>query len=253
MKINKITAIICGILTILSGVGIVLISLFAPKTAGYDAIQGIISSIFGGFVVSLVVPTINYFHERDVIMENTSSGIQSLYINLYVISKMVGKILPQIPFAIELELFSFKQVYELSTLNVDFLKYMNLNLFNPFFKSGKFSQAYSELKEFQQTGYNIKNISTSLYGQVQDYNIKILTLQNNVARGMLVDPTTTNNMALEKNAINVRTAKFHEYVTSQLFELEKIAKLFYASKGGKQSWKDIKPALLQQAEEIMRR
>ena len=56
-----------------------------------------------------------------------------------------------------------------------------------------------------------------------------------------------------KNTINVRTAKFHEYTTGQLYELEKIAKVFYSSKSRKQSWEDIKPVLMQQVEEIMRR
>ena len=68
-------------------------------------------------------------------------------------------------------------------------------------------------------------------------------------------PLTKRTMALEtlKNAINVRTAKFHEYTTGQLFELEKIAKVFYASKNRKQSWEDIKPSLAKQVEDIMRR
>lgn len=253
MKINKITAIVCGTLTLLTGAGTVLMALFAPQTAGYAAIQGIMSSVFSGFIVSLVVPTIGYFHERTVIIERTDSNLRSLYINMYVISHEIGKILPQIPFAIRMESLSFKQVYELSALNIDFSKDMNLNLFIPFFKRGKFARIYRELQDFQQIIYNIRNISTSLYGQTQEYDIQSLTIQNNLMRGITVDPT--NNMALEtlKNTINVRTAKFHEYTTGQLYELEKIAKVFYSSKGGKQSWEDIKPILMQQVEEIIRR
>ena len=89
--------------------------------------------------------------------------------------------------------------------------------------------------------------------ETQEYDIQSLTMQNNIMRGIAVDPA--NNMALEtlKNAINVRTAKFHEYTTGQLFELEKIAKVFYASKNRKQSWEDIIPSLAKQVEDIMRR
>lgn len=135
----------------------------------------------------------------------------------------------------------------------DFSNGMNLNMFVPFCKRGKFARVYGELQDFQQTVYNIRNISTSLYGQTQEYDIQSLTMQNNIMRGIAVDPA--NNMALEtlKNAINVRTAKFHEYTTGQLFELEKIAKVFYASKNRKQSWEDIKPSLAKQVEDIMRR
>lgn len=149
MKINKITAIVCGALTLLTGIGTVLIALFAPQTTGYAAIQGIMSSIFSGFIVSLVVPTIGYFHERTVIIERTDGNLRSLYINMSVISHEIGKILPQIPFVIRMESLSFKQVYELSALNIDFSKDMNLNLFVPFFKRGKFARIYRELQDFK--------------------------------------------------------------------------------------------------------
>lgn len=253
MKINKVTAIICGILTILSGVGTALVALFAPQTAGYDAVQGIISSVFSGFIVSLVVPTIGYWHERNIIIEKTNSNIRSLYINMYVVSQKIGKILPQIPSAMRMESLSFKQVYELSAFNIDFIKDMNLNLFIPFFKRGKFARIFDELREFRQTVYNIRNTSASLYGQAQEYDIQLLSMQNDQMRGIPINPSSNVDLEALKNTINVRTAKLHEYTTGQLYELEKIAKVFYSSKGGKQSWEDIKPVLMQQAEEIMRR
>lgn len=118
MKINKITAIVCGTLTLFTGVGTVLLALFAPQTTGYAALQGIVSSVFSGFIVSLVVPTIGYFHERNMIIEKTDSNIRSLYVNMCVISQEIGKILPQIPFAMRMESLSFKQVYELSALSI---------------------------------------------------------------------------------------------------------------------------------------
>lgn len=253
MKINKITAIVCGVLTFLTGVGTVLMVLFAPQTTEYAAIQGILSSIFSGFIVSLVVPTIGYFHERAVIIERTDSSIQSLYINLYITSHEIGKTLSQIPSAARMETLPFKYIGEQSALNIDFIKDMDLNLFIPFFKQGKWSRVYNKLREFRGEIYNIKNISSSLYGQSMEYDIQFLTMQNNLIKGIPVAPTS--NMALEelKNTINVRTAKFHEYATSQLLELEKIAEDFYSTKGKKQSWKDIKPVLLQQIETIMRR
>lgn len=52
-------------------------------------------------------------------------------------------------------------------------------------------------------------------------------------------------MSEPQNFMNIQQA--------QLFELEKIAKVFYASKNRKQSWEDIKPSLAKQVEDIMRR
>lgn len=48
----------------------------------------------------------------------------------------------------------------------------------------------------------------------------------------------------------MRTAKFHEYVTSKTLELDSIAKSFY--KHCKNNWDDIKKNLLLQVEEIIR-
>lgn len=253
MKINKMTAIVCGTLAALSGIGTVLIGLYAPQTAEFTTVQGIMSSIFTGFIVSLVVSTVGYFHERSVIIERTDSNIQVLYVNMCVISQEIGKFLPQIPFTMRLESLPFKHISESSSLSIDFFKDMNLSLFIPFFKQGKLGRVYKELQDFQQTIYNIRNIATSLYGQSMEYDIQLLSIQNNQMRGVPIDPNDNIRLETLKNAINVRTAKFHEYTTGQLYELEKIAKVFYTSKGGKQSWEDIKPVLLLQVTEIMRR
>lgn len=253
MKINKVTAIICGILTILSGIATALVTLFAPQTAKYAAIQAVISSIFSGFIVSLVVPSIGYWHERNIIIEKTDNNIQSLYINMCIISRRIGEVLPQIPHAMRMKSLSFKQVYELSDLNIDFSKDMSLSSFIPFFKRGKLAQIYNELRKFQQTLYSIKSTSASIYGQMQEYDIQLLSMQYNQMSGMPVDPNSKAAIESLKNEINVRTAKFHEYATGQLCELEKITKSFYSVKCRKQSWEDIKPVLMQQAEDILRR
>ena len=71
-----------------------------------------------------------------MIIEKTDSNIRSLYVNMCVISQEIGKILPQIPFAMRMESLSFKQVYELSALSIDFSNGMNLNMFVPFASGG---------------------------------------------------------------------------------------------------------------------
>lgn len=252
MKINKTTILVCSFFTISSGISTTVIGLFAPQTVGFTTIQGIMSSVFTGFIVSLVVSTIGYFHERNVIIDRTDSNIQSLYINIYVISKEVEKTLQQIPYVARLEALPFKYMYDVSSLNIDFFKDMNISLFTPFFKNGKLGQIYKELQEFQRVVYNIRNISTSLYAQSLEYDNQLLTIRNNQLNGMNLNLNDSANLEAFKNTINVRTAKFHEYTTGQLFELEKIAKAFYLSKSRKQSWEDIKPVLLQQANIIMR-
>lgn len=50
-------------------------------------------SIFTGFIVSLVIATIGYFHERAVLLEKIEFNIITLYINMTVLKKTIGKVL----------------------------------------------------------------------------------------------------------------------------------------------------------------
>lgn len=148
MKINKTTILVCSFFTILSGISTTVIGLFAPQTVGFTTIQGIMSSVFTGFIVSLVVSTIGYFHERNVIIDRTDSNIQSLYINIYVISKEVEKTLQQIPYVARLEALPFKYMYDVSSLNIDFFKDMNISLFTPFLRMENLDKPIRSYKNF---------------------------------------------------------------------------------------------------------
>lgn len=245
MKINKITMIACAAITILSGAAVLL--------CDNTLIQNLSSGIFTGFIASLVISTIGYFHERNIILEKTDSNIRNLYINLIVISKIIGSLLPQIYKANNMESLPFKNISSLSELSVSFAEKMDLGLFSPFWKRGRLARIYSDLIEFQQVIYNIKNISVNLHAQTMEYTIKVLELQNAQLRG--VQPSKESLASIEelRNSINIRSAKLHEYVTGQALELEKIAKAFYGYKGCKYSWEVIKSNLMLQIEDIIKR
>ena len=87
MKINKITLLVCSILTVVSGLTMVVIESTVPDNIDTSLCQSVVSGIFTGFIVSLVISVIGYFHERNIILEQTDSNIKSLYINMMVLSK----------------------------------------------------------------------------------------------------------------------------------------------------------------------
>lgn len=245
MKINKTTMITCIVITILSGLAILLFD--------NALIQNISSGIFTGFIASLVISIIGYFHERNIILEKTDNNIKSLYINMMVLSKIIGSALPQIHNATAMESLPFKNISGLSELSVGFTEKMDLGLFCPFWKHGKLARIYLELIEFQQVLYNIKNITANLQAQTMEFSIKTLELQNTQLRGMQPSPTDFESIDDLKNLINIRTAKLHEYVTSQALELERIAKSFYTYKSRKYPWEKIKANLTLQIEDIVKR
>lgn len=245
MKINKITMITCTIITIFSGLAI----FFCDN----ELIQSILGGLFTGFIASLVISVIGYFHERNIILEKTDSNIKSLYINMMVLSKIIGSVLPQIHKATSMEPLPFENISGLSKLSVDFSEKMDLGLFSPIWKWGKLARIYAELIEFQQVLYNIKNISINLQAQTMEFTIKTLELQNAQMRGGHPSPTEVEYINELKNLINIRTAKLHEYVTGQALELEKIAKSFYDYKDRKHPWEMIKANLMAQVEDIVKR
>lgn len=262
MKINRITMFVCGIVTILSGIAIVLIDHLIPDNMDDSIIQSIMSGIFTGFIISLVVATIGYFHEKNVIMEKTDTSIKSLYINMVVLSRTVGKTLPKIHTETNLQQLHFDNISGLSKLNVECLEKVELGLFDPIFKEGKLAQVYIQLRELQQVTYNIRNRAMDLEIQAGTYTCNALTLENERLKGIPVSTVDSKNLEDLKNLINIRTAKFHEYVTGQTFVLEKIADSFYTCKNGKdkndkrrnnkQSWKTIQANLRLQIDDIMR-
>ena len=107
--------------------------------------------------------------------------------------------------------------------------------------------------DFKLTLYNIKRIAGDTNSNVIDYTIKSLQLENTQLRGLQVSQQDIENVDALKNAINIRTAKFHEYVTAQTMELEKIAEAFYSRRGSRQSWAQIKVTLTAQVEDLIKR
>lgn len=252
MKINKNTAITCMILIILSGIIVIFLGQSIRQTSWCETIQSIMLGIFSSFIVSFVISLVGYFHERRIIIEKTENNVKSLYINMCVLSQIIGNTLQQIHTSSDLERLPFSHISGLSTLNVDYLNNMDLGLFQPVCKRGKFTKVYIDLLEFQQIAYNIKNISMNLQTQVLEHSNQCLKMRNDELLGIPVMPLNLQNLDALKNLINIKTAKLHEYVTGKTFELEKIIKMFYKIKGKKQSWEDIKPILLMQIEEIVK-
>lgn len=245
MKVNKITAFICLIITIISGC---LLMIYKNN----EMLQSILSGIFTGFIVSLVVAVIGYFHERAKIIEAIDENIRSSFLNITVISKIAGNVLPTIHTSNDIQDLPFKNIVGLASLNPEFIIKMNLGLYSPVFTTSKQALVCKRLKEFLQTTYNIKNFSSRIESCVLNYNLQKLRIRNNELRGIIVTTYELQNLDNIKNDILVLTAKLHEYTTCQAIEAGKIAKDFYGYKKKHLYWDDIEADLLREAENIVR-
>lgn len=141
-------------------------------------------SIFTGFIVSLVIATIGYFHERAVLLEKIEFNIITLYINMTVLKKTIGKallLIKQAPDTAEAQIKRISGLTELisglTELNVKIIGDMTPALLSPICKRGRIEKMKKGLMEFEQVGFNLKNLSANL--QILHLNIlsKALEIQ----------------------------------------------------------------------------
>lgn len=244
MKVNKITAIACLSITIISGILLVIYK-------NNVVLQSVFSGVFTGFIVSFVVAIIGYFHERAKITEAIDVNIRNLFINIKVMSMILGNVLPKIHGSYAIDDLPFKNISTLASLNSEFIEKMDLGLYDPLYNKSKKFYACQKLNKFNSAIYAMKNHSSSLEKQVLNYCILLLEIQKNQMMGIQTNPIQEKNLDDLKNVINIHTAKFHEYVTAQSIELAEIGKEFYGYKKKHLSWNDIETALTKDAENIV--
>lgn len=245
MKVNKTTIYVCLFVSIMSGM---LMLVFKEN----NIIQSTSSGIFTGFIASLVISVIGYFNERAKLVEGINTNIKSLFLNITVMSKILGTVSPQIHNSCIIPDLPFKNLCSLSQLNLEFMEKMNLGLYSPFFPGSKKGSVCKRLQEFQQATYNIKNCSMNLENAVLNYNIQYNNIQIKSAQGIAITREETKNLEGLKNSVNIFAAKLHEYTTGQAMELGKIAKDFYGYKKKRLYWNDLEAALILQAESIVK-
>ena len=211
--------IICAAIVLLSGISIAFIS--------NDLAKNIAISVFTGFIVSLVIATIGYFHERAVLLEKIDFGMKSLYINMAVLKETIGKALPLT-----------KQAPDAALLS-------------PICKRGRIGKMKMGLKEFEQVAFNLQNLSANL--QILHLSIlsKALEIQSLQLQGALPPQNMFANVDDLRHLLIVRTSKLHEYTAAQIIGLEKVARICFHEKAGERCWETLKANLQNQVHAIM--
>lgn len=145
MKVNKTTTYVCLFIIIISGVLMIFLK-------DNNMMQSISSGIFTGFIASLVISVIGYFNERAKLVEGINTNVKSLFLNITVMSKILGTVLPQIHNSCIISDLPFKNLCGLSQLNLEFIEKMNLGLYSPFFlevKKDLFARDYRNFNKLR--------------------------------------------------------------------------------------------------------
>lgn len=214
----------------------------------YELSSSILSNIFTGFIVSTVVALIGYFHEKQKIINNIYDNIDSLYINLVAIKDITGKIVPQVATANDLTKLEYCIIESLTSLNIEFMKKMELKFYNGFFSNSKLSKVIKEFINYKNELYNLKQLAFELYSSTLKYELQVKNIKLQE-----IEASTDEILGQYKNTINIKTAKLHEYEASLIIQLDKLAEEFYKCNKPKLNWNELKADLQQQADLVTKR
>ena len=231
MKVNKITTIICFGIAIILSIPILL-------NIDNQIIMNISYGLFTGTIVSAIISLIAYFSEKEKLISLAKSNLNSLYLNLLTMSNEVGKNINLIFESEYIEEFHFKNAYDLSELNIKFISNINLEMYSPFYPKSRTAKVFEMLKEFKLDTYIIRKIAFDLNSNVLIYDLEYTESKPNISQ--------------RKNAINIRNAKFHEYLKSKIIEIDKIGNILYKQKKNNMNWNNIKNVLCLEAEDILK-
>lgn len=232
MKINIKIAIIFLFIAIISAIFIYILEIFIlPKTL-VEVIKNILIGILSSSIVSAAMSITWYLHEREKILNKIYINSRNLYINIYVLSKVIGHNLQQSNFS-DIKDLQTTLIYNLSKLNIDFIDKMELDFFDLFFKYGILNNIYKNLSDFISNFYKIKECALNLQNVSLRYQNDILKYNQQIA----------DSIILEKNELIIKIAKLHEYVTGQADYFEKFMSSLCIYLHGTKKWDTIKISL----------
>ena len=242
MKVNRTTSIICMALTILFGVATAILQCKSVMLAGISL------SIFTGFIITVVVALIGYFYEKEKLKNKLHSYIKSLYINLISLKDITGFTLAKIATTTNLRDLDFDLISSLADLNVKLSSDVDLESYNGFFSKSKTACIYKDFLKYVNQLYNLKHLTSQLLIDSNKHDLQVLTHTHQHMQGQWINPQEAEQLLFLKNAINIRTAKLHEYEASLIIELDNLANRAY---GRKTNWNDVKLLLHNEADDIL--
>lgn len=206
--------------------------------------------LFTGSIVSLMTGVINYFIERQKIIDSIKSTLSDTYLNLSLIHRLTGDLLPLIPYTAQLDGLNFGKIFSLSALNIDFAQKCNVESYSGFTKKGKAATFVQRFADLTKELYNLK----SCLGNLQVAVLKADVLQNQLiwkqSTQQLIMDSENKELIDRRNLVIVQSSKVHEYEASLLVKLNEIALYYYGKRHG--LWDDIKKQLNQQVDKMVK-
>lgn len=242
MKVNKQIMLVTIIVMTIS---LIFLLLYREDSLWKDTIVG----VFTGTVISFITALINYYNEKYEIWEDIKAVLPDIYINLCLISKLTGSLLPQIPYTAQLDGLNYRRILQLSEFNISFVLKCNIGLFSGILKNSKISRAIRDFAQYSEKLYNLKHC----LGKVEISALEADALQKELlhrqASNFFVAENEYRLLNDKRYFVTVQSSKIHEYEASLLAELDKVAQPFYGRKG--YSWDKKKGEMNKQVEKML--
>lgn len=245
MRVNRSIIIISVLVGILSFITVVVNDL--------QSIQSSIAlSLFAGAIFAVVTSLVNYFNEKQKIVDDIKRSIPSVYISLRLIGHIMGNILPQIMNVLYLDNLNYRQLQSIAELNMRNVRLGTESYgYCGFIKNTKVSDGILKYEKYGNNLYNLKHNLDKLETYVLDHDLvqrqrELKQMNNNI----MVTYEEEKQIFDKRNLVNVCSAKIHEYSASLILQLDEIAFVFYKKRN--ESWEECKKVLDKQVDDILK-
>ncbi len=239
MKSNKSTAMACFMLSALALFGVIFIPSECCAT-----LHNICLSLFTGFIISLTIAFVGYFHEKEKIVTGIDSALTTLYINLSYMKIATGIALEKIAITQKSDYSNWKigDISGFSDINIDCINDVKLDMYTPFIKAEEY-KIINDLVVYKNKMFNLKHLLSGLHHNSLDYEIRSRELNLAVQNGQVVNQWDVDEMQNRHNTLIAKTSRIHEYQVSLLMELENLSDRYIRHFSKKDSWEKRKKAM----------
>lgn len=231
MRINK--------MVIVSSIAIAILGILMTVYLGCSPIIVDIGiGLLTGAIVSLVTSVLYYAYEWRDIISSVKKVIPSLYLEVGLIERLTGSILPQIP---KVNLLADLNFSRLSGLASEAYRLANSSKVDDFSGLVKASRTEANLQCFRTYVSDLANLRSCIYDiELLSLSADCLQLELNLKQtnGYLITPAEWEALNEKRNLVNVRTAKVHEYEASLLLRIDELGGKFFYRKN--ETWGQIK-------------
>lgn len=220
MRINK--------WIIIGGFVVAIAGLVAIAIQYNSIVENIGISLLAGAIVSIITSALYYMYERQLFLAKIKSLLPQFYVNLSVIKKITGDIVPKVAQVGQKSTLNYSILTKIAEENVLLLNEYQNGVFTGFLPKGEVSQNVHKFEAYISDIRNLKYCLSKVQIFALDADALGYQLGTKQMSGQFITPEENSQYRSKCDLVMIQTAKVHEYEASLLQKLDEVALKFYS-------------------------